>query len=194
MRENWLWESLDVPFGPFGYSSNVQFDCSNYQITDSDSYNSAKSLHVDFGSIINLENSLKVREQYSEAPRLIHSSAWSNEPNLPIESNLNTTNDLSNHPIERKMNFILGTIRKRNTVSKEGVKSERHMKTIRENEVLAEELMGEFKVTRDKISEVAKKLGLKRIQVYKWYWDLSLIHICRCRRYAVCRSRWSPYH
>eukprot|EP00826_Nyctotherus_ovalis_P031433 TRINITY_DN25122_c0_g1_i1.p1 TRINITY_DN25122_c0_g1~~TRINITY_DN25122_c0_g1_i1.p1 ORF type:complete len:151 (-),score=34.84 TRINITY_DN25122_c0_g1_i1:11-463(-) len=23
---------------------------------------------------------------------------------------------------------------------------------------------------------------------------LSLIHICRCRRYAVCRSRWSPTH
>ena len=23
---------------------------------------------------------------------------------------------------------------------------------------------------------------------------LSLIHILRCRRYAVCRSRWSPYH
>ena len=22
---------------------------------------------------------------------------------------------------------------------------------------------------------------------------LSLIHISRCRRYAVCRSRWSPY-
>ena len=34
-----------------------------------------------------------------------------------------------------------------------------------------------------------------------WMWflkfkvfDLSLIHIWRCRRYAVCRSRWSPYH
>eukprot|EP00826_Nyctotherus_ovalis_P028895 TRINITY_DN22774_c0_g1_i3.p2 TRINITY_DN22774_c0_g1~~TRINITY_DN22774_c0_g1_i3.p2 ORF type:complete len:109 (+),score=3.64 TRINITY_DN22774_c0_g1_i3:285-611(+) len=27
---------------------------------------------------------------------------------------------------------------------------------------------------------------------YSFY--LSLIHICRCRRYAVCRSRWSPYH
>eukprot|EP00826_Nyctotherus_ovalis_P030943 TRINITY_DN24711_c0_g1_i1.p1 TRINITY_DN24711_c0_g1~~TRINITY_DN24711_c0_g1_i1.p1 ORF type:complete len:305 (-),score=65.01 TRINITY_DN24711_c0_g1_i1:9-923(-) len=25
-------------------------------------------------------------------------------------------------------------------------------------------------------------------------YELSLIHICRCRRYAVCRSRWSPYH
>eukprot|EP00826_Nyctotherus_ovalis_P050650 TRINITY_DN6239_c0_g1_i1.p1 TRINITY_DN6239_c0_g1~~TRINITY_DN6239_c0_g1_i1.p1 ORF type:complete len:123 (-),score=46.03 TRINITY_DN6239_c0_g1_i1:7-375(-) len=24
--------------------------------------------------------------------------------------------------------------------------------------------------------------------------NLSLIHICRCRRYAVCRSRWSPNH
>eukprot|EP00826_Nyctotherus_ovalis_P029864 TRINITY_DN2368_c0_g2_i2.p1 TRINITY_DN2368_c0_g2~~TRINITY_DN2368_c0_g2_i2.p1 ORF type:complete len:238 (+),score=59.17 TRINITY_DN2368_c0_g2_i2:149-862(+) len=24
--------------------------------------------------------------------------------------------------------------------------------------------------------------------------DLSLIHICRCRRLLTCRSRWSPYH
>ena len=24
--------------------------------------------------------------------------------------------------------------------------------------------------------------------------SLSLIHISPCRRYAVCRSRWSPYH
>ena len=24
--------------------------------------------------------------------------------------------------------------------------------------------------------------------------DLSLIHIWRCRRYSLCRSRWSPYH
>ena len=23
---------------------------------------------------------------------------------------------------------------------------------------------------------------------------LSLIHILRCRRYSLCRSRWSPYH
>ena len=23
---------------------------------------------------------------------------------------------------------------------------------------------------------------------------LSLIHICRCRRYSLCSSRWSPYH
>ena len=37
--------------------------------------------------------------------------------------------------------------------------------------------------------------------ILKQYFDigfftlyLSLIHIWRCRRYAVCRSRWSPYH
>ena len=24
--------------------------------------------------------------------------------------------------------------------------------------------------------------------------ELSLIHICRCRRSTLCRSRWSPYH
>eukprot|EP00826_Nyctotherus_ovalis_P049454 TRINITY_DN5986_c0_g1_i26.p1 TRINITY_DN5986_c0_g1~~TRINITY_DN5986_c0_g1_i26.p1 ORF type:complete len:361 (+),score=53.58 TRINITY_DN5986_c0_g1_i26:586-1668(+) len=29
---------------------------------------------------------------------------------------------------------------------------------------------------------------------HKQLLKLSLIHICRCRRYAVCRSRWSPYH
>ena len=32
----------------------------------------------------------------------------------------------------------------------------------------------------------------------KWYYGqdckLSLIHIWRCRRYSLCRSRWSPYH
>ena len=31
--------------------------------------------------------------------------------------------------------------------------------------------------------------GLKRLG-----FDLSLIHICRCRRIERCRSRWSPYH
>ena len=25
-------------------------------------------------------------------------------------------------------------------------------------------------------------------------WKLSLIHIWRCRRSTLCRSRWSPYH
>ena len=30
----------------------------------------------------------------------------------------------------------------------------------------------------------------KHIRVLK----LSLIHIWRCRRYSLCRSRWSPYH
>ena len=39
------------------------------------------------------------------------------------------------------------------------------------------------------------------IKISNFYWCvnvevtyLSLIHIWRCRRYAVCRSRWSPYH
>ena len=29
------------------------------------------------------------------------------------------------------------------------------------------------------------------LQIYIF---LSLIHIWRCRRYSLCRSRWSPYH
>eukprot|EP00826_Nyctotherus_ovalis_P010039 TRINITY_DN12664_c0_g2_i1.p1 TRINITY_DN12664_c0_g2~~TRINITY_DN12664_c0_g2_i1.p1 ORF type:complete len:192 (+),score=57.69 TRINITY_DN12664_c0_g2_i1:299-874(+) len=38
-----------------------------------------------------------------------------------------------------------------------------------------------------KHSRKPSKENMKRIIV-----SLSLIHICRCRRYAVCRSRWSP--
>ena len=29
---------------------------------------------------------------------------------------------------------------------------------------------------------------------YSGGWELSLIHICRCRQRLRCRSRWSPYH
>eukprot|EP00826_Nyctotherus_ovalis_P026303 TRINITY_DN2056_c0_g2_i2.p1 TRINITY_DN2056_c0_g2~~TRINITY_DN2056_c0_g2_i2.p1 ORF type:complete len:153 (-),score=14.54 TRINITY_DN2056_c0_g2_i2:21-479(-) len=37
-----------------------------------------------------------------------------------------------------------------------------------------------------------KRNSMTSIHLYAL--TLSLIHICRCRRYAVCRSRWSPYH
>ena len=30
--------------------------------------------------------------------------------------------------------------------------------------------------------------------ILSWWMDLSLIHIWRCRRSTLCRSRWSPYH
>ena len=46
----------------------------------------------------------------------------------------------------------------------------------------------------------AKRSGLNVIIVEKQFpggkiaLTLSLIHIWRCRRYSLCRSRWSPYH
>eukprot|EP00826_Nyctotherus_ovalis_P000886 TRINITY_DN10071_c0_g2_i1.p1 TRINITY_DN10071_c0_g2~~TRINITY_DN10071_c0_g2_i1.p1 ORF type:complete len:237 (+),score=40.53 TRINITY_DN10071_c0_g2_i1:27-737(+) len=39
-----------------------------------------------------------------------------------------------------------------------------------------------------------KESACVRIELKEIEERLSLIHICRCRRYAVCRSRWSPYH
>eukprot|EP00826_Nyctotherus_ovalis_P039985 TRINITY_DN3887_c0_g1_i7.p1 TRINITY_DN3887_c0_g1~~TRINITY_DN3887_c0_g1_i7.p1 ORF type:complete len:300 (+),score=74.80 TRINITY_DN3887_c0_g1_i7:94-993(+) len=44
--------------------------------------------------------------------------------------------------------------------------------------------------------EASKKKVMQEISILKRlrHPNLSLIHICRCRRYAVCRSRWSPYH
>eukprot|EP00826_Nyctotherus_ovalis_P059922 TRINITY_DN8375_c0_g1_i2.p1 TRINITY_DN8375_c0_g1~~TRINITY_DN8375_c0_g1_i2.p1 ORF type:complete len:217 (+),score=35.19 TRINITY_DN8375_c0_g1_i2:98-748(+) len=53
------------------------------------------------------------------------------------------------------------------------------------------------------IPPVSKKLACGDIGVggiadteviYKTVINLSLIHICRCRRLLTCRSRWSPYH
>eukprot|EP00826_Nyctotherus_ovalis_P038839 TRINITY_DN3670_c0_g1_i15.p1 TRINITY_DN3670_c0_g1~~TRINITY_DN3670_c0_g1_i15.p1 ORF type:complete len:219 (+),score=53.13 TRINITY_DN3670_c0_g1_i15:125-781(+) len=43
---------------------------------------------------------------------------------------------------------------------------------------------------------IAKSINESIVQLQAELTDiaLSLIHICRCRRYAVCRSRWSPYH
>eukprot|EP00826_Nyctotherus_ovalis_P013654 TRINITY_DN13726_c0_g1_i7.p1 TRINITY_DN13726_c0_g1~~TRINITY_DN13726_c0_g1_i7.p1 ORF type:complete len:172 (+),score=43.37 TRINITY_DN13726_c0_g1_i7:165-680(+) len=46
-------------------------------------------------------------------------------------------------------------------------------------------LHGSYQVLKDKYYEAP---------VFGTALNLSLIHICRCRRYAVCRSRWSPYH
>ena len=39
-----------------------------------------------------------------------------------------------------------------------------------------------------------RKFNVYCINIYYKPSYLSLIHIWRCRRYAVCRSRWSPYH
>ena len=38
------------------------------------------------------------------------------------------------------------------------------------------------------------ELKYLRSQIQPHFFFLSLIHICRCRRYSLCRSRWSPYH
>eukprot|EP00826_Nyctotherus_ovalis_P006856 TRINITY_DN11673_c0_g1_i2.p1 TRINITY_DN11673_c0_g1~~TRINITY_DN11673_c0_g1_i2.p1 ORF type:complete len:315 (-),score=71.65 TRINITY_DN11673_c0_g1_i2:20-964(-) len=47
-----------------------------------------------------------------------------------------------------------------------------------------------LRVTRKNLSMTKEYNKIALSMMYK----LSLIHICRCRRYAVCRSRWSPYH
>ena len=36
--------------------------------------------------------------------------------------------------------------------------------------------------------------GEKKPGLLLWMYVLSLIHIWRCRRDVLCRSRWSPYH
>ena len=58
----------------------------------------------------------------------------------------------------------------------------------------AVEMLDEFgqyrSIARDVIVEVRLVTHLRKPYIE----DLSLIHICRCRRSTLCRSRWSPYH
>eukprot|EP00826_Nyctotherus_ovalis_P028310 TRINITY_DN2237_c0_g2_i8.p3 TRINITY_DN2237_c0_g2~~TRINITY_DN2237_c0_g2_i8.p3 ORF type:complete len:112 (-),score=23.31 TRINITY_DN2237_c0_g2_i8:24-359(-) len=55
-------------------------------------------------------------------------------------------------------------------------------------------------ILRDDINKFNKVYYVFDSKEMQWQYaretlyNLSLIHICRCRRYAVCRSRWSPYH
>ena len=43
-------------------------------------------------------------------------------------------------------------------------------------------------------SELRPKGIEKFLQLAQMTMNLSLIHIWRCRRSTLCRSRWSPYH
>eukprot|EP00826_Nyctotherus_ovalis_P021220 TRINITY_DN1680_c0_g1_i15.p2 TRINITY_DN1680_c0_g1~~TRINITY_DN1680_c0_g1_i15.p2 ORF type:complete len:110 (+),score=31.34 TRINITY_DN1680_c0_g1_i15:102-431(+) len=64
-----------------------------------------------------------------------------------------------------------------------GVKDEEYVKS------LERELEEERMMRRRAESELDELKTMMRT----WY-KLSLIHICRCRRSTLCRSRWSPYH
>eukprot|EP00826_Nyctotherus_ovalis_P038124 TRINITY_DN3552_c0_g1_i3.p1 TRINITY_DN3552_c0_g1~~TRINITY_DN3552_c0_g1_i3.p1 ORF type:complete len:228 (-),score=42.74 TRINITY_DN3552_c0_g1_i3:22-705(-) len=53
----------------------------------------------------------------------------------------------------------------------------------------------EVEEAKEKSREITSKSLIHSIDMaIRQEVNLSLIHICRCRRYAVCRSRWSPYH
>eukprot|EP00826_Nyctotherus_ovalis_P011674 TRINITY_DN13039_c0_g1_i3.p1 TRINITY_DN13039_c0_g1~~TRINITY_DN13039_c0_g1_i3.p1 ORF type:complete len:273 (+),score=84.03 TRINITY_DN13039_c0_g1_i3:191-1009(+) len=59
------------------------------------------------------------------------------------------------------------------------------------------EVIDEYKKTKRLLEEqqiIESDEILKEYREFHKSLHLSLIHICRCRRYAVCRSRWSPYH
>ena len=44
------------------------------------------------------------------------------------------------------------------------------------------------------IKPLASSLVMAALRSRCGYYSLSLIHIWRCRRSTLCRSRWSPYH
>ena len=55
-------------------------------------------------------------------------------------------------------------------------------------------LVGSEMCIRDRSRHLYVSLDHKTFYFTHIISNLSLIHIWRCRRYSLCRSRWSPYH
>eukprot|EP00826_Nyctotherus_ovalis_P004286 TRINITY_DN10916_c0_g1_i20.p1 TRINITY_DN10916_c0_g1~~TRINITY_DN10916_c0_g1_i20.p1 ORF type:complete len:409 (+),score=165.54 TRINITY_DN10916_c0_g1_i20:73-1299(+) len=72
--------------------------------------------------------------------------------------------------------------------SKFGLRTEKSIAQKKRKEEL------EFELDLNEKNIQRTKFKLRELNALCLYLFLSLIHICRCRRYAVCRSRWSPYH
>eukprot|EP00826_Nyctotherus_ovalis_P013097 TRINITY_DN13501_c0_g3_i5.p1 TRINITY_DN13501_c0_g3~~TRINITY_DN13501_c0_g3_i5.p1 ORF type:complete len:314 (-),score=72.45 TRINITY_DN13501_c0_g3_i5:24-965(-) len=61
-------------------------------------------------------------------------------------------------------------------------------------QILNSKLSEENKKLKEEIASNQKKIADHKRRLKESIQELSLIHICRCRRIERCRSRWSPYH
>eukprot|EP00826_Nyctotherus_ovalis_P002740 TRINITY_DN10551_c0_g3_i10.p1 TRINITY_DN10551_c0_g3~~TRINITY_DN10551_c0_g3_i10.p1 ORF type:complete len:187 (+),score=56.46 TRINITY_DN10551_c0_g3_i10:182-742(+) len=72
-----------------------------------------------------------------------------------------------------------------------------HFMTLAHTKALIAKILNYFKQSDEQLNMLREYDADREEEVQKAMQEeeeLSLIHICRCRRYAVCRSRWSPYH
>jgi len=78
--------------------------------------------------------------------------------------------------LDDQLDFILGSV-KRNKCADgswpENQQSQRTRKSREQVTILLKELGNCVSVTNKKMKEVAAKTGLKKLQVYKWYWDFK---------------------
>eukprot|EP00826_Nyctotherus_ovalis_P042792 TRINITY_DN4456_c0_g2_i4.p1 TRINITY_DN4456_c0_g2~~TRINITY_DN4456_c0_g2_i4.p1 ORF type:complete len:296 (+),score=75.74 TRINITY_DN4456_c0_g2_i4:346-1233(+) len=129
------------------------------------------------------ENSSASASDLLEVPRNFIESHDSSKEDIENKSDNNSekVNEDQDKPLEDYSNVKEEAIAKeqQQKLGKDDTKHEVENKEVEENK---EEDKKEHENELDKLRDKPKKL------------DLSLIHICRCRRYAVCRSRWSPYH
>eukprot|EP00826_Nyctotherus_ovalis_P017353 TRINITY_DN15109_c0_g1_i9.p4 TRINITY_DN15109_c0_g1~~TRINITY_DN15109_c0_g1_i9.p4 ORF type:complete len:161 (+),score=41.91 TRINITY_DN15109_c0_g1_i9:768-1250(+) len=125
-------------------------------------------------------NSKPVKTPYDDMGQLIRSTG------NYIENPWNFSESLLKKPVDKE-SFILKEV--------EGNDGE----IVRSNSVASSSKLDtvsfyvKCKVERKKIKVRVRVSSSHRVRDLKeMVVELSLIHICRCRRYAVCRSRWSP--
>ncbi len=77
--------------------------------------------------------------------------------------------------IDSTLDFIFSSVKRNHCYDEDagaaGDRAPRTHKSKEQVEILQKELADASKVTMRKIKEVAAKAGLKKSQVYKWYWD-----------------------
>eukprot|EP00826_Nyctotherus_ovalis_P004165 TRINITY_DN10870_c0_g2_i4.p1 TRINITY_DN10870_c0_g2~~TRINITY_DN10870_c0_g2_i4.p1 ORF type:complete len:282 (+),score=74.72 TRINITY_DN10870_c0_g2_i4:640-1485(+) len=100
--------------------------------------------------------------------------------------------------VEEKHQLAFNKVQNNEKALKEELNKLRQEVSMSMNAILpnSEKMQEQYKAQVKNMEDQLIKTEKEKDEYKEKYMEkvLSLIHICRCRRYAVCRSRWSPYH
>ena len=82
-----------------------------------------------------------------------------------------STKSYENSAIDKQLDFIFESVKRQPKDKLPPKPKLRNRKTPSQLAALTRELGGQATVDKEKIRKLAKELGLKEVQVYKWYWD-----------------------
>lgn len=73
--------------------------------------------------------------------------------------------------LDDKLNNIIESTKRVFKKAKKDIKFTRNRKTSSQIAVLEKELVGSGEISKERVSQIAAETGLRKSQVYKWFWD-----------------------